>query len=109
MKGVRDGAKLEMAMEFKHVTSKITTSCDPLLRSGPETETDHHLCFQQSALNQQRESSSQASIAQLFILETMKHSHHTLLLNLKVVFLTLYLDCYSFLHLFEKEKCVCIS
>ncbi|XP_021172905.2 formin-2 isoform X2 [Fundulus heteroclitus] len=69
-----------MATEFKHVMSKIPTSCDPLLRSSPEKKTDTHLCrVLQTALKQQGESSSkpvQFSIllheANLAIMHTIK-------------------------------------
>ncbi|MEQ2299891.1 hypothetical protein AMECASPLE_019622 [Ameca splendens] len=62
-----------MAMEFKHVMSKIPTSCDPLLRSSPETKTDTHLCyFLQSALNQRQESSSQQCVQISFLLDEVK-------------------------------------
>ncbi|KAK5614805.1 hypothetical protein CRENBAI_012806 [Crenichthys baileyi] len=60
-------------MDFKHVMSKIPTSCDPLTRSSPETKTDTHLCyFLQSALNQRRESSSQQRVQISFLLDKVK-------------------------------------
>ncbi|XP_037542061.1 formin-2 [Nematolebias whitei] len=55
MKSVReiiDDIQQNMTVETEHVTRKLSTSCDPWLRSGSQTNTQL-CCFPQTALNQQ--------------------------------------------------------
>lgn len=65
-----DNFQQNMTMETEHVTRKISTSCDPWLRSGSQTNTQL-CCFPQTAVNQQ-EPVRQASTSRLKMFKNSK-------------------------------------